>query len=909
MNNGFSEKSDSEKSVAPCDPEIIPIFPVRFALRKATLLNMRTSVATTPPPPGNIDDLGSHELVRIRQGWVYVYDGDDMQVFKFTTYADDENCGLYREDVSATIGSPYIFTKYDWPDGGPDGKWKPTGERYPFLFVPKDTPEAWVAYTETRWPYRFFYEAEKKPSFREKIMTKVDLKARSGRFTAPITELEKRVPAFRKDSANYPQKDYAVENAIRHTSVEIESANKILNCKSTKENGVIVALHDPIGEIQDLLGLISVHSMTLGNYLAEHAYPLLIGQAVENINKENEIPTSSFFFWDGALSKEFATEYQRLRDVGSGLERSMGALATNWDRLLARSGPGTIKAVEAACEEIKNRFSLKSHPRDHSETIAYWLFCYARMTTTLASCGAMTAYLNDMYGLTGSIAFQASTMNKTWLNKAVSATQGVTIAMKAGKKVHEIFKPALNAVFTVYGTQIAAASVANPDGVAGRLTALFLTKSLNFHKADELRTAFTTMLRSEGYGGAGLPDMVEELGVKYTATTRLTQELDKAERIGLVEFHAQIDMNFPAEYRAFARRAENFDFAGGGLGIIGATMSVLASVEAWNGPDRNVSAIGSFAADPKSQITAAFAQAYESTYTIAKTYAGRANGAATRVVLKEVFGGNAMLRTAAASNAALETRSIATKVLQGSARAAGVVGVAISVAMAYEGWRRGDPRMMVGNGLMALAGGMVAGLALLGPVGWGVAAVAVAAIAIGFVIALFSYSDHELWVKDGFWGTSDEYWNIDPRDKLAMRIADAKVLANPDSKTAKYNSIKSFFEKELEHYLDLNSELRLADARPNDGRIEIYCDTLQNQSDMSRLSVSVELLQRHPGLPAKPISGASLEFSRPGVAIARIPNGNYDPRFQWVVIIVRLQRVPHGGEFRKALSVHRDKLW
>ena len=169
----FSETQDVDDPVVPCDPDIIPIFPLRFAIKGETLLAL-LKTSTTPPTPQNKDTLTHHELLRIRRGYVYVFDGDILQVFRFETDARDENGSIYRADTDIFNAPAYTFTKYAWEDG-PRERWKPTGEHYPYCFVPKQTPKAWVAYSEERWPYLFFYEVETSTAFRNQVMTEIDM--------------------------------------------------------------------------------------------------------------------------------------------------------------------------------------------------------------------------------------------------------------------------------------------------------------------------------------------------------------------------------------------------------------------------------------------------------------------------------------------------------------------------------------------------------------------------------------------------------------------------------------------------------------------------------------------------------------------------------------------------------------
>lgn len=130
-------------------------------------------------------------------------------------------------------------------------------------------------------------------SFRNSIMTEIDHSGRQGDFCAPITELEQCVLAFRKDSVEFEIEDYDVANAIRNVNVEVELSSDVLTCQHTKDKGVLVVLHDPIGELQDLQGLMRIHSATLSNYVAEHQYPLVMGQLVKKYADKGKVKDES----------------------------------------------------------------------------------------------------------------------------------------------------------------------------------------------------------------------------------------------------------------------------------------------------------------------------------------------------------------------------------------------------------------------------------------------------------------------------------------------------------------------------------------------------------------------------------------------------------------------------------------
>lgn len=387
---------------------------------------------------------------------------------------------------------------------------------------------------------------------------------------------------------------------------------------------------------------------------------------------------------------------------------------------------------------------------------------------------------------------------------------------------------------TVYGTQIVQAGVAGNNSATNRLIGvMFDQRPIRLRNVDELQSAFSDMMDSVGLDGADINFQAQQLGNNITANMLLNEAAEG--RVGVIEFHAQVDLTVDDSYLRHARSANNFDLGINGFGLVAAGLSLYQSINNLGKPVRADSSVGRFALDPRTQLIVAFAAAYEASFEVGKAIAGRSNNAATATVLRNVFGNNAALANSAAANgasAASASRAIALKSLSYSAKAAGMVGVVVSGFMAVEGFEREDKSMMVGNGLMAV-GGLVLLLGAAGPL----AIVAVAAIVIGAVIAYFSYDDAQQWVQRGFWGTFSEYWEEERPKLIEVQIDDAKALANTEH--TDYNRIKRFFEQELEQYLDINATLAINEDSLDDGDgiVEILSSALQSSADIHRISV------------------------------------------------------------------------
>lgn len=111
----FSDKGVRDV-IVPCDTSIIPIFPVRFAIKENALIDMLNG-GSTPATPTNIDDLAHHELLSIRRGYVYVFANGIFHVYHFETQAGDENSCMYYPNTDLSSSSAYTFAKYEWTNG------------------------------------------------------------------------------------------------------------------------------------------------------------------------------------------------------------------------------------------------------------------------------------------------------------------------------------------------------------------------------------------------------------------------------------------------------------------------------------------------------------------------------------------------------------------------------------------------------------------------------------------------------------------------------------------------------------------------------------------------------------------------------------------------------------------------
>jgi|GEM_PF-4661436 len=538
----FSGPNDTR---AYCDAAIVPIFPVRFALKANTLLDILDSDAT-PPAPWSMDAMDHHELVRIRRGYVYILADGDFQVFRFETLPSDENGAIDHPETDLPPTEMYQFYKYAWEDGTPQGYWSAETQRYPYAFVPyapsNQIPKAWVAYSEHRWPYSYFLKAKDDFDFRQALMTEIDLIGREGRACKPITDLAKYVPAFRKDSEDYTIEDYDTANAIRHTNVDFEYASKILDCPHTQNKGVLVALHDPVGELQDINALMAIHADTASNFIAEHQYPLVIGAAVKPHADSGKVEAKPQ--WRGGeLADSFAAHYQALTDELTELQTKQTRLVAHWANKAAQTNFGTIGEAARLNLIAANSYSFQAHPRDHTETVAYGKMYYTRLSSNNAHSEPLSASLASLFDPSKTSAPNAATLAGMAENLKKTLELSKHILTVGSKNHQRALAPAINSLFTVYGTEIVqAATAGNGNATQQIATLIYGNGQQRFHAPDQLQQAFRGILSQEGYSGAGLPSEAQILGNRITAQTLMNGPIDNPSHVGVIEFYAQIDL-------------------------------------------------------------------------------------------------------------------------------------------------------------------------------------------------------------------------------------------------------------------------------------------------------------------------------------------------------------------------------
>ncbi|WP_406735855.1 toxin VasX [Thioclava sp. GXIMD4215] len=886
----FSETTETEQLSANCDPTIIPIFPVRFALTLDALSKMLDKGSATPPTPSSIDDLAAHELLRIRQGFFYTWDGTYFQIFRFQTVQGDANSADYSPKADVAPKGSYVFSKYEFQDENGDKKdspegtnWKLLNETYPYAFVPKDTPVVWVAYSENPWPSKVFFDIPHNTDTRDTLMTRLDLASRSGPFSAPITELAKRVSGFRRSSETGGDAGLDDANVVRMTTTRSETPSFVVSCINTAEKGVLAAIHDPIGELQDICGLISTQVMTQQNFVAQHQYPLVIGKAVKSYQEQEKVSSESGWIKKAPLSQEFDSRYQDLFEKSEAFGPIIFRLAFHWLRKLIQNDTGSFMSQYSTMVKLCGRYSATAHPNDHRELVAACNMFFASAKAGEANCSELSlvaaSVFNDLAKLPKGDTADGGLLKAAQSNvsKILSFTKSL---VSTTGKVKNNFWPALNAVIVVYGNEMVEACFTGSETNATRVLATqMFRKEVTFQKATELRSTFQELLTADGYTAPKLVDQTYSFG-------RATDIFDSAENqilgdlfvqrwpadgeLGAVEFRVNVTVEVDSNYKRFASQVGKFDTAANGLGLLASLLSLHGTIKTWGANSYgDKSDVGALVNSSTGKFISGFSSAYGSVYSLNSARKAVPGMAASKKLAGLLFKENPWMKTYAMVREG-QFGNIAKSVRIGplAAKATGVVGIVFSGFLSYEGIKREDYAMAIGNG-MAVVGGVALLFVATGPI----ALIAIGVIFVGGVISMMADSDIETWVRQGFWGTHSEYWGT-ARPSLDDQTIQARVLAKPEAQA--YENMKFYYDQELQRYLDMNASVKIVDTLPNDGQIEIKVSKLESNAQIGKLQVEVVNLFTGPHFSELTRSvDHRVAFQSAGTAVVTLPRSAY----------------------------------
>ncbi|WP_233443974.1 toxin VasX [Aggregatibacter actinomycetemcomitans] len=848
----------------PCRAKIRPIYPARFSLTQSALDNAKASGQAPLPAVGLTDT--NYELRRLRQGYFYIYSQlhigktTDIKgkwlIFKYTVSRDDSNGPELSQDERNLA---YCFTQYEWTEGDPRKGWKEAEglKRYPYAFVNAQTAVIEFAYSEYRWPAELFEKLEADAVVRSKLMQKLALKSLETNFSFVLTEesLAAGVADFNPDRQ---QTDLAQNQTCRATVVGYNPQHQLVIPEAC-ENGepIVVAVFDPIGDIND----VAMYNLTMtvndANERAKELYPIATAKAVKSlerflrVNSYSGFPVGDANKQDGLFSGIGRAIFRNASEEKGGgkgnnamwqqMEQYLPYRATKYEQAM-------INLTRVHCRLLMQRDNY---------SVFTQMSVVNRLMTDYADQPnkrhAVANYLMDLFassqaGLSSrakGIDAQAQLLKLA----AVKLTEGKSLAQtpeKAPQSYGDYLANILNVAdksngLVQAGTELVEFSRQKFNLLIGEIAAgqLYLwqrtaTNSLMF---DSYLRVFGMRLKQ--MPPLGMREATEVIREQMHALVQgrishlegTSAVLQSRENI--LAGWTQIEVSEQSKASRLINEKTRH------VGVFLASVSLLSNLTKWvEAQEGEVSyeyAIAQSVAD-FSGLIAALERKGEN---IAR------EGAKRLFQRMERMAGEYGLPFAHVSEAG---KGIAGKIL--SFETAGRLAGIAAIMIAYNDYRQGsgsgdkakrDAALVLAVGEVSailssfkFVSGLQRGLGVFG-------------FALGLVsvmISLFGDNPYEAWVRTGFWGNSENYWDKKKRQELSDRISIVEALG--DESNNGFKRVKNLFDQEMQAYYNLVWGLTVLPKGNQWQYLEVHCPAFKDEQNIAqKLRVSVQIEEFH----------------------------------------------------------------
>ena len=269
----------ADEVTKPCQ-EGIRVYPTRFALTDKAFENIK-SKGEMPPLPKNASGDENYDVRRLRDGYVYILavnaevkgcfeisaeaaDGQAWYIYRYRSKDVDFNQG------NQAFGINYSFSLFnDYEAGYTNKVILPT----PYIELNKAIESAYMMFTDVDLPMNLLRKIETDPLVRNHWMRNVQLKNPQGNSINMAT-LQQTVKDFS------PQTKMMTDQALTSNAYRFTPIGKPTGWEEIKDqlmhsqNGVIVALEDPVGTARDLSGYHLYLTAERDNVLAKYEYAI-----------------------------------------------------------------------------------------------------------------------------------------------------------------------------------------------------------------------------------------------------------------------------------------------------------------------------------------------------------------------------------------------------------------------------------------------------------------------------------------------------------------------------------------------------------------------------------------------------------------------------------------------------------
>ena len=269
----------ADEATKPCQ-EFIRLYPTRFALTDKAFENIK-SKGNMPPLPKNASGDENYDARRLRDGFVYILavNAEIKGCFEISAEAANGQAWyIYRyrsKDVNfdqgnEAFGINYSFSLFnDYEAGYTNKVILPT----PYIELNKAIESAYMMFTDVDLPMNLLRKIETDPLVRNHWMRNVQLKNPQG-YSINMATLQQTVKDFSPQTKMMTDQALT-SNAYRFTPIgKPTDWEEIKNQLMHSQNGVIVALEDPVGTTRDLSGYHLYLTAERDNVLAKYEYAI-----------------------------------------------------------------------------------------------------------------------------------------------------------------------------------------------------------------------------------------------------------------------------------------------------------------------------------------------------------------------------------------------------------------------------------------------------------------------------------------------------------------------------------------------------------------------------------------------------------------------------------------------------------
>ena len=271
--------TEADGVIAPCQKGI-RVYPTRFALTDKAFENIK-SKGEMPPLPKNASGDENYDVRRLRDGYVYILavnaevkgcfeisaeaaNGQAWYIYRYRSKDVDFNQG------NQAFGINYSFSLFnDYEAGYTNKVILPT----PYIELNKAIESAYMMFTDVDLPMNLLRKIETDPLVRNHWMRNVQLKNPQG-YSINMATLQQTVKDFSPQTKMMTDQALT-SNAYRFTPIGKPTGwEEIKNQLMHSQNGVIVALEDPVGTARDLSGYHLYLTTERDNVLSKYEYAI-----------------------------------------------------------------------------------------------------------------------------------------------------------------------------------------------------------------------------------------------------------------------------------------------------------------------------------------------------------------------------------------------------------------------------------------------------------------------------------------------------------------------------------------------------------------------------------------------------------------------------------------------------------